>query len=211
MSINATSRPNVEGAESLRCLVCVSDRTGVEEFAGCLDDLGWRIFSTPGTARALAENGLQVTPIEELTGNGSCLGGRVKTFSHELFMGILYRRDHLDDVAEVAESNAVPIHMVVQNCYELRSGGLNPTSAAKPELFDVESIDVGGPSLIRAAAKNFRHVLPVSSPADYAEVTAALTAAGSWPEAIPEEFRRTLARRTFARLAAYDSAIAQLV
>ena len=185
----------------MRALLSVSDKTGIIPFARALSASGWELVSTGGTARALTEAGLAVVGISDVTGFPEMMDGRVKTLHPRVHAGILARRHREDDRAALAEHAITPIDLVVVNLYPFAE------AAAKPDLaFDhlIEEIDIGGPSLLRAAAKNFHDVLVVVDPEDYASVLAALAAPGG-PR---PSFRFELARRAFAHTAAYDQMIA---
>ena len=185
-----------------RALLSVTDKTGVVEFAGVLAGLGVELVSTGGTAKALRDAGLTVRDVAELTGFPEMLDGRVKTLHPGVHGGILHRRDQPDHVAAVAEHGIVPIDMVIVNLYafEKTAARIGVTTS---EL--IENIDIGGPSMLRSAAKNFADVAVVSSAADYAALTQELQANGGQ---LSLETRWCLARAAFATTAAYDSAIA---
>jgi phosphoribosylaminoimidazolecarboxamide formyltransferase/IMP cyclohydrolase len=185
----------------MRALLSVSDKTGLVPFARALADRGWDLVSTGGTARALADAGLAVVGISEVTGFPEMMDGRVKTLHPKVHGGILARRGRPDDLAAMEAHGIQAIDLVAVNLYPFAA------AAAKAGLpFDdlIEEIDIGGPSLVRAAAKNFRDVLVVVEPADYAPVLDAIGAPGGPSLA----FRFDLARRAIAHTAAYDSTIA---
>ena len=173
-------------------LLSVSDKTGLVPFARGLADFGYVLLSTGGTARALREAGLAVTDVSEFTGEPEILGGRVKTLHPKVHAGILRRRGNPDDDAICDAKQYPPIDLVCVNLYPFET---DPR---------IEQIDIGGPTLLRAAAKNSDAVLPVCDPADYPAVLDALTG----PVPVSPEFRRALARKVFARISAYDAAIA---
>jgi phosphoribosylaminoimidazolecarboxamide formyltransferase/IMP cyclohydrolase len=184
-----------------RALLSVSDKTGLPEFGKALVARGFELVSTGGTARALATAGLPVLEVSEVTGFPEMLDGRVKTLHPAVHGGILARRSRRDDLAALERHGIRPIDLVVVNLYPF------VRAAARAETaFDdlVEEIDIGGPSLVRAAAKNFRDVLVVVSPDDYGRVVEHL----DWPGEHPVEFRFSLARKAFAHTAEYDAAIA---
>jgi phosphoribosylaminoimidazolecarboxamide formyltransferase/IMP cyclohydrolase len=184
-----------------RALISVWDKEGVDELAKGLAELGWELVSSGGTATYLEEQGLQVTRVEDVTSAPEMLGGRVKTLHPRIHAGILARRDLDEDVATLAEQGIEPIDLVCVNLYPFASvAGRRDT----PEDEIVEMIDVGGPSMLRAAAKNFAHVAAVSSPLHYGRVLAELREHG----AVTPETRRVLAREAFATSAAYEAAIA---
>ena len=185
----------------MRALLSVSDKTGVVPFAAALAARGVELVSTGGTARALTEAGLAVVGVSEVTGFPEMLDGRVKTLHPRVHAAILARRQREDDRTALAAHGITPIDLVVVNLYPFAK------AAAKPGLpFDelIEEIDIGGPSLLRAAAKNFRDVLVVVEPEDYERVLAALASAAGPSLAL----RFDLARRAFAHTAAYDRMIA---
>jgi len=187
----------------MRALLSVSDKIGLVPFAAGLARLGWELVSTGGTAKALQREGLAVIGVSEVTGFPEMMDGRVKTLHPKVHGGILARRSRPDDLAALDAHGIRPIDMVVVNLYPFAA------AASRPELpFDelVEEIDIGGPSMVRAAAKNFRDVLVVVEPRDYERVLAALEA-GSAAD-VPLTLRFDLARRAFAHTAAYDTVIA---
>jgi phosphoribosylaminoimidazolecarboxamide formyltransferase/IMP cyclohydrolase len=187
---------------SKRALISVSDKAGVTDLARGLADLGWEIVSTGGTARAIAEASVPVTPIEEITGFPEILGGRVKTLHPAVHGGILARRDLDSDRADLERQGIAPIDLVVCNLYPFQQ------TVARPDVTlaeAVEQIDIGGVTLLRAAAKNFAHVAVVTDPADYDVVLKEIGESG----AVSEETRRDLALKAFEHTAAYDAAISR--
>jgi phosphoribosylaminoimidazolecarboxamide formyltransferase / IMP cyclohydrolase len=184
-----------------RALLSVSDKSGVADFARALVQRGFELVSTGGTARVLQEAGLAVTPISEVTKFPEMMDGRVKTLHPLVHGGILARRSRAEDLASAAAHNITLIDLVVVNLYPFVRAAANPDTP-----FDalVEEIDIGGPSLVRAAAKNFEDVLVVVSPADYALVVEQLDRVGG----PTREFRFELARKAFTHTAQYDTAIA---
>ena len=184
-----------------RALISVYDKTGVVAFARQLAALGVEIVSTGGTARLLREAALGVRDVAELTSWPEMLGGRVKTLHPKVHGGILFRRGHADDRQQAAEHGLAPIDLVVVNLYPFEATAAKPGRDAE-EL--IENIDVGGPALIRAAAKNFESVAVVTDPADYASVAAELAAGRDLSLAT----RLKLARKAFAATARYDALIA---
>ncbi len=185
-----------------RAILSVTDKTGLVEFARRLTALGIELISTGGTAKLLRDSGIAVKDISELTGFPEMLDGRVKTLHPKVHGGILHRRDDPKHIAAVAEHGIAPIDMVVVNLYAFEK------TAARPEVkFEelIENIDIGGPSMIRSAAKNFHDVAVVTSPTDYNVIAeelqqedGSLSLATKW----------RLAQKAFALTAAYDSAIA---
>jgi len=185
-----------------RAILSVTDKTGLVEFARKLSSLGVELISTGGTAKLLRDSGIGVKDISELTGFPEMLDGRVKTLHPKVHGGILHRRENPSHRTAVAEHGILPIDMVVVNLYAFEK------TAAKPNVhFDelIENIDIGGPSMIRSAAKNFQDVAVVTSPADYDQIADELTKSGG--ELSPATKWR-LAQKAFATTAAYDSAIA---
>jgi phosphoribosylaminoimidazolecarboxamide formyltransferase/IMP cyclohydrolase len=182
-----------------RALVSVSDKRGVEDFARRLSGMGFEIISTGGTARALTEAGVKVVPVSEVTGAPEILGGRVKTLNPKIHGGILADLTDPDHVEQLVEQDIGPIDLVCTNLYPFEmtvTGGASEKEA-------IEQIDIGGPAMLRAAAKNFGSVTVVPSPDFYEEVLAALESEGQ----VPEETRRRLALATFRLTAEYDAAI----
>jgi phosphoribosylaminoimidazolecarboxamide formyltransferase/IMP cyclohydrolase len=193
--------PPPGGVEVRRALLSVSDKAGLVAFAQALHARGVTLLSTGGTAKALAEAGLPVINVSDVTRFPEMLDGRVKTLHPAVHGGILARRHRPDDLEAIGAHGIEPIDLVVVNLYPFARAAANPATG-----FDalIEEIDIGGPSLLRAAAKNFRDVLVVVDPADYPRVLEDLAApAGSSPA-----FRFELSRRAFAHTAAYDATIA---
>ena len=184
-----------------RALLSVSDKTGLVDLARGLSERGVELISTGGTARALQAAGLTVTGVSEVTGFPEMMDGRVKTLHPAVHGGILARRDRADDLAAIAGQGIRPIDVVVVNLYPFAAA-----AASADTTFDglIEQIDIGGPSMVRAAAKNFRDVLIVVDPGDYPRVLEALDDAGG----ADPGFRFELARKAFGHTAAYDGTIA---
>jgi phosphoribosylaminoimidazolecarboxamide formyltransferase/IMP cyclohydrolase len=186
----------------MRALLSVSDKTGLVPFARALAAAGWELVSTGGTARALSDAGIPVVGISDVTGFPEMMDGRVKTLHPKVHGGILARRHRESDLAALAEHRITAIDLVAVNLYPFAE------AASRPGLpFDdlIEEIDIGGPSMVRSAAKNFRDVLVVVDPADYAAVLSALETPGGPTMA----FRFDLARRAFAHTAGYDAMISR--
>ena len=181
-------------------LISVSDKTGVVEFARGLVELGATILSTGGTANAIRTAGLPVTEVSSHTGSPEILGGRVKTLHPKIHGGLLGRRGRADDVRQMQEQGIEPIDLVVVNLYPFES------TIAKPDCtFEeaVENIDIGGPSMLRSAAKNHADVVVVVDPSDYGRVLESLQS-GS----VPLTLRRELARKVYQHTSRYDGLIA---
>ncbi|GAB3820083.1 bifunctional phosphoribosylaminoimidazolecarboxamide formyltransferase/IMP cyclohydrolase [Tessaracoccus terricola] len=182
-----------------RALVSVYDKTGLTELAGALHEAGVEIVSTGSTAAKVAAAGIPVTPVEELTGFPECLDGRVKTLHPKVHAGILADRRLDDHVRQLAELDVAPFDLVVVNLYPFAA--TVASGAGEDEC--VEQIDIGGPTMVRAAAKNHPSVAVVTSPAQYDGVRAALTEGGFTLAA-----RKELAAAAFRHTAAYDVAVA---
>ncbi|MGH9188603.1 MAG: bifunctional phosphoribosylaminoimidazolecarboxamide formyltransferase/IMP cyclohydrolase [Acidimicrobiales bacterium] len=175
----------------MRALLSVYDKTGIVDLARGLIEMGWELVSSGGTSAALADAGIAYTEVEAVTASPEMLGGRVKTLHPAIHGGILADRSNPSHVTDLADRGIAPIDLVVCNLYPFSS---------RPS---VEMIDIGGPTMVRAAAKNWAHVGVVVSPADYVDVLGELVADGVlWPAT-----RRRLARAAFAHTAAYDAAI----
>jgi phosphoribosylaminoimidazolecarboxamide formyltransferase/IMP cyclohydrolase len=183
-----------------RALVSVHDKQGLDRLAAALGAAGVEVVSTGSTAAALERHGLAVTRVEALTGFPEMLDGRVKTLHPRVHAGLLADRGRPEHQAELEAAGIAPFDLVVVNLYPFEQ---TVAQADVAEALAVERIDVGGPAMVRAAAKNHAWVAVVCDPADYPLVEQALTAGGT---TLPE--RRTLAAKAFARTAAYDTAIA---
>jgi phosphoribosylaminoimidazolecarboxamide formyltransferase/IMP cyclohydrolase len=185
----------------VRALISTYDKTGLDIFARGLDELGWELIASGGTATYLEDLGLRVLHVESLTDFPEVLGGRVKTLHPRIHAGILARRDVDEDMATLDEHEIEPFDLVCINLYPFER-----VAARKgvTEEEAVEMIDVGGPSMLRGAAKNFAHVAPVCRPERYGFVLDELREKGS----LSLETRRELAAEAFATTAAYESAIA---
>jgi phosphoribosylaminoimidazolecarboxamide formyltransferase / IMP cyclohydrolase len=186
---------------SRRALISVYDKRGVDAFARGLTDLGWELVSSGGTASFLEEQGLEVKTVEDVTQAPEMLDGRVKTLHPRIHAGILARRDLSEHVDTLAEHEIAPIDLVCVNLYPFASVA---GERGRTEAEVVEMIDVGGPSMLRAAAKNFAHVTVVSGPGQYEDVLAELRDHGD----TTEDTRRRLAREAFETSAVYEATIA---
>jgi phosphoribosylaminoimidazolecarboxamide formyltransferase/IMP cyclohydrolase len=184
-----------------RALFSVWDKTGVEEFARGLAELDVELVGSGGTAEFLTQCGIEATRVEELTEIPELLGGRVKTLHPRVHAAILARRDHPDDLATLEEHDIRPFDLVCVNLYPFAQVA---SRHGVTEEDAVELIDIGGPSLLRGAAKNFAHVAPVCRPERYPQILTELREHG----ALSEETRRELAAEAFATTAAYEAAIA---
>jgi len=180
-------------------LLSVSDKRGIVDFARELVGLGWEIVSTGGTAEALRREQVRVIRVEDVTGFPEMMDGRVKTLHPKVHGGLLARRDHPGDVASLAQHGITPIDLVAVNLYPFRETVAKPGTTFEQAI---EQIDIGGPSMLRSAAKNHADVLVVVDPADYPVVLEALKGGGA-----SSDLRRALATKVFAHTAAYDAAI----
>jgi len=185
-----------------RAILSVTDKSGIVDFAHKLSGMGVELISTGGTAKLLRESGVSVKDISELTGFPEMLDGRVKTLHPKVHGGILHRRENLSHRTAVAEHGIQPIDMVVVNLYAFEKTAARP-GVPVDEL--IENIDIGGPSMIRSAAKNFQDVAVVTSPADYNAIADEMARSGGELSAATKWH---LAQKAFATTAAYDSAIA---
>jgi phosphoribosylaminoimidazolecarboxamide formyltransferase/IMP cyclohydrolase len=184
-----------------RALISVFDKTGLDEFAAGLSELGIELVASGGTAAYISELGLSVTPVDELTDVPEMLGGRVKTLHPRIHAAILARRDVEEDLDALAEYEIAPFDLVCVNLYPFAQ------VAARKDVREeeaVEMIDVGGPAMLRAAAKNFVHVAPVCLLARYGPVLDELRLDGD----LSAQTRRELAAEAFAHTAAYEASIA---
>src|SRR5579863_6633608 len=184
-----------------RVLISVTDKTGIIDFARGLNTLGAEIISTGGTARMIREAGIPVRDVSEVTGFPEMLDGRVKTLHPKIAAGMLAIRGRADHMQALAEHGIAPIDMVVVNLYRFEDVAAK-AGATLEEL--IENIDIGGPTMIRAAAKNHQDVAVVVSPEDYAGILAELKANSG--ELSPAT-KWNLARNAFRTTAAYDAAI----
>lgn len=185
----------------MRALISTWDKTGLDAFASGLDELGWELVASGNTAAYLEELGLPVERVETLTGSPEMLGGRVKTLHPRIHAGILARRDDPGDTATLAERGIEPFDLVCVNLYPFEQVA---SRKDVDEAEAVEMIDIGGPSMLRGAAKNFAHVAAVCRPEQYGRVLDELRRDG----VLSLETRRQLAAEAFATTAAYEAAIA---
>jgi len=185
----------------MRAIISVSDKSGVSDFAKKLNQLGCEIFSTGGTKKALSEAGVPVKSVSEITGFPEILNGRVKTLHPAVHGGLLAKRNLPEHMKELADNNIQPIDMVVVNLYPF----VQTVSREGITLDDaLENIDIGGPTMLRASAKNFPSVIVVVDPSDYDVVLEQLKAGE-----VSLEERKRLAQKTFQHTASYDTAISQ--
>ena len=184
-----------------RALLSVSDKSGIVEFARALAALGVQLLSTGGTAKLLAKEGIAVTEVSAHTGFPEMLDGRVKTLHPKIHGGILARRDSREHLAALEAAGIAPIDLVAVNLYPFQATVADPDCRLEDAI---ENIDIGGPAMLRSAAKTHAGVAVVVDPADYAKVLAELRAGG----AVSAATRFALATKAFAHTAAYDGAVA---
>lgn len=187
-----------------RALLSVSDKTGIVELGSALVERGWQLLSTGGTARTLREAGLDVTPVSEITGHPEMMEGRVKTLHPAIHAGLLARRDRDDDMAALETQGYGPIDLVAVNLYPFRQ------TVARDDVTMIEAmekVDIGGPTMIRAAAKSHADVWVVVDPSDYDAVIGAVDGAGDEDEGL----RRRLAAKVFRHISSYDAAVADFL
>src|SRR2546423_2808471 len=185
---------------ALRALLSVSDRTGLDAFARGLQDLGWELIATDGTRAALAAEGITARSVEDVTGQPALLGGRVKTLHPKIHAALLARRDDPTHREELKREGIEPIDLVVVNLYPFAEHAYSGKSGSM--LLD--QIDIGGATILRAAAKNYEHVVVVARPERYIAVLDELKQRNN----VSLETRRVLASEAFSHTAAYDAAIA---
>ena len=184
-----------------RALISVTDKSGIQEFAGDLGELGVEILSTGGTAATIRNSGVKVVDVSDFTKFPEMLEGRVKTLHPKVHAGILFRRDSREHKSEMAAQHLKPIDLVCVNLYAFEA------TVAKPGVTleeAVENIDIGGPTLLRASAKNYPWVTVVVDPADYSRV---ITEMKENDGTTTLRTRFELAKKVFALTAAYDTAI----
>ena len=192
--------PRAPAALPRRALISVSDKRGLEAFATKLSSLGFELISTGGTAAALRAAGLPVIDVARITGFPEMLDGRVKTLHPNVHGAILARLDLPEHLAAIEAAGIAPICLVIVNLYPFREVSARPGVGLDEA---VENIDIGGPAMVRAAAKNYLHVGVVTDPGDYDCIAEELASAG----ALGDATRFELARKAFSHTAAYDGAI----
>jgi phosphoribosylaminoimidazolecarboxamide formyltransferase/IMP cyclohydrolase/phosphoribosylaminoimidazolecarboxamide formyltransferase len=185
-------------------VLAVSDKRNIDELADGLLNLGWDVVATEGTRRLLSERGVRVGGVADLAGVPTLLGGRVKTLTVSIMGGIL-ARDTESDLLEVKTHDITRVDLVCCNYYRLPS----PAGGLPLERFR-ELIDVGGPAMLRGAAKNCAHVIPLSDPDDYADVLRTLADGGGSPASVGMARRVALARKAFEISARYDASVVDL-
>ena len=190
---------------SPRALISVWDKEGIEALGTALSGLGWQILSTGGTSRRLREAGIDVIDVSETTGHPEVFDGRVKTLHPAIHGGILARRDREDDMETLDELGYGTIDLVCVNLYPFEDTAARDPPASNDEL--IEMIDIGGPTMVRSAAKNHKDVIVLTSPPQYEGIIEQLRSADGDPSAIDLETRAKLALESFQGTAAYDSAV----
>lgn len=188
-------------SEIKRALLSVTDKSNLENIAEALIARGVEIISSGGTRKYLEEKGIQVTDIQSVTGNPEAFGGRMKTLSFQVSSGILYRRGHTEDEQQLKELNISSIDLIVVNLYEFEKTKANSNDLDKW----IEAIDIGGPTMLRAAAKNFNAVTVLPDPKFYSKFLEEYTSTGT----TTIDFRQQMAVETFNMMARYDLAIAR--
>jgi len=191
----------MSGSSPKTALLSVYDKTGIVEFAYGLRVLGIQLLSTGGTAKLLSERGIEVREVADYTGFPEILGGRVKSLHPKIHAGLLYRRENANDLETIQKFEIVPIDMVVVNLYPFEKAASEAVAVSEA----LENIDVGGPTIIRSAAKNYLSVAVVTDPADYPKVLLELQTSGC---RLSEKTRLDLMLKAFERTAAYETTIA---
>jgi phosphoribosylaminoimidazolecarboxamide formyltransferase/IMP cyclohydrolase len=184
-----------------RALISLTDKSGIEDFAKALTEMGIEILSTGGTSKKMRDNGIAVKDVSEFTGFPEMLDGRVKTLHPLVHGGILNQRENADHQQQCAEHGIKPIDIVAVNLYAFEKTVADPNCSLDDAI---ENIDIGGPTLLRASAKNFRDVTVIVDPADYEQVLAEIRASGN--TTLKTRFK--LAVKVFQLTSAYDTAIA---
>ena len=186
-----------------RAIISLSDKTGVQDFAKELQSFGVEILSTGGTAKTLRESGLRVMDISEYTGFPEMLDGRVKTLHPKVHGGLLGIRDNPAHAQKMKEQGITPIDMVVINLYPFEATVAKPSCTLEEA---VENIDIGGPSMLRAGAKNYPYVTVIVDPADYRPILEEMKKSGG---AVSKETNFRLAKKVYSLTARYDKAISE--
>jgi len=185
-----------------QALISVYNKTGIADFTKKLIKLDWKIISTGGTAKVLRKAGIKVIPIEKITQNPESFDGRMKTISFQIGGAILYDRKNKKHLKEAKKLGISPIDMVVCNLYPFEKVIVKKNCTLKEAI---ENIDIGGPMMIRAAAKNYKYVTVIIDPKDYKRIIKILRIKGK----IPEKIHLELAHKAFKRAAEYDRKIAK--
>ena len=188
-----------------RALLSVWEKSGIVDLGSTLSGMGWELVSTGGTARTLRDAGLQVTDVSEATGHPEVFDGRVKTLHPAVHGGILARRDREDDMRTLAELGYGTVDLVCVNLYPFEATAARDPPASNPEL--IEMIDIGGPTMVRSAAKNHSDVIVLTSPEQYPSVLESLSVANGDPSGVDNATRQLLALAAYQSTAAYDAAV----
>jgi len=186
-----------------RALISVSDKTGLVELAKKLHRWNIQILSTGGTARLLEENGIPMIPVSDYTKSPQMLDGRVKTLHPKIHAGLLAKRDNPEHMRQLAEQGYLPIDLVVVNLYPFEKTVANPDCTFEQAI---ENIDIGGPTLLRAAAKNFQDVVVIVDPADYGPICQEMEENQG---EVSYETRFSMMKKVYAHTARYDQAISE--
>ena len=185
-----------------RALISLTDKSGIEDFAAALDDLGVEILSTGGTAERLRQAGIRVVDVSEYTGFPEMLDGRVKTLHPKVHGGILHQRSNSDHLSQCDAHGIGPIDLIAVNLYAFEKTIADPDCSLEDAI---ENIDIGGPTLLRASAKNFQDVTVVVDPSDYETIIEEIRSTGT----TTLKTRFDLARKVFALTSSYDTAISK--
>ena len=188
-----------------RALISVWDKEGIEDLGAALSDMGWEILSTGGTSRRLREAGIEVIDVSEATGHPEVFDGRVKTLHPAVHGGILVRRDRDDDMETLEQLGYGTIDLVCVNLYPFEATAARDPPASDAEL--IEMIDIGGPTMVRSAAKNHSDVIILTGPEQYGPVLTALAESGGDPSGVGLSARRELALSAYQSTSAYDAAV----
>ena len=197
--------PDKTGTNSPRALISVYDKNGVTALAVALEAMGWKILSTGGTAKLLRESGIEVSDVSSITEHPEVFDGRVKTLHPAIHAPILARGNNPDDISTLSNLGYPRIDMVVVNLYPFEEVAAREPAVSLDEL--IEMVDIGGPTLIRAAAKNHPDVLVLADPSQYDDVLLHLQDTDGDPTSVPLDVRQRLALTAFQRTAAYDVAL----
>jgi phosphoribosylaminoimidazolecarboxamide formyltransferase / IMP cyclohydrolase len=190
-------------AKIQRAVISLSDKTGIVQFAKDVQSFGVEILSTGGTAKALRESGLKIMDVSEYTGFPEMLDGRVKTLHPKIHGGLLGIRDNPEHVKKMKEHGIIPIDMVVVNLYPFEATVAKPSCTLEEAI---ENIDIGGPSMLRAAAKNYSYVTVIVDPEDYKHVLEEMRRSGG---SVSKETNFRLAKKVYQLTSKYDKAISE--
>ncbi len=190
-------------AKIQRAVISLSDKTGIVQFAKDVQSFGVEILSTGGTAKALRESGLKIMDVSEYTGFPEMLDGRVKTLHPKIHGGLLGIRDNPEHVRKMKEHGIIPIDMVVVNLYPFEATVAKPSCTLEEAI---ENIDIGGPSMLRAAAKNYSYVTVIVNPEDYKHVLEEMRRSGG---SVSKETNFRLAKKVYQLTSKYDKAISE--